>query len=177
MIKKYDVQRYRELFEEMSVLAIRNDWGDPFSYARSREILMAGVLGHKIASTLSGADGIDSEGECEYKSTIAKNINATYSGISVKENWEKQIEYLQKEKICKYKNHYHSRFKDGKIIEIWKLVGDDVFDIIRPKLKKQFFKMFGSSKILADPRLRACINAKEIRSHGELIYKINENIC
>ena len=47
-------------------------WGDPF-YARSREIHLAGVLGHTIADDYSGADAYDEDGPCEYKSTIGKN--------------------------------------------------------------------------------------------------------
>ena len=39
-------QQYQQLFEQMCE---DNKWGDPFSYARSREIHMAGVLGHTIA--------------------------------------------------------------------------------------------------------------------------------
>ena len=42
-------QKFQKLFEEMYTLCEENNWGDPFSYARSREIHMAGVLGHKVA--------------------------------------------------------------------------------------------------------------------------------
>ena len=76
-------QKFQKLFEEMYTLCEENNWGDPFSYARSREIHMAGVLGHKVAEDYAGADAYDEIGECEYKSTIGKNINATYNGISV----------------------------------------------------------------------------------------------
>ena len=43
----------------MYAVCVRNDWGDPFSYARSKEILMAIVMKQQIASTFSGADGFD----------------------------------------------------------------------------------------------------------------------
>ena len=56
--------RYQALYEES------NGWGDPFSYARSREIHMAGILGHRIADDYSGADAFDDDGGCEYKSTL-----------------------------------------------------------------------------------------------------------
>ena len=46
---------------------------------------MANFLKHKVAETYSGPDGIDCDGECEYKSTIDKNIKATYNGISVQD--------------------------------------------------------------------------------------------
>lgn len=37
-------QKFQELFEEMYQLCDEQGWGDPFSYARSREIHMAGTL-------------------------------------------------------------------------------------------------------------------------------------
>ena len=42
-------QEYQQLYERMYHLCQENGWGDPFSYARSREIHLAGLLGHKIA--------------------------------------------------------------------------------------------------------------------------------
>ena len=48
-------QKFQELFEEMYQLCDEQGWGDPFSYARSREIHMAGTLGHRIADDYSGA--------------------------------------------------------------------------------------------------------------------------
>lgn len=143
-------------------------WGDPFSYARSREILMAIKLGHKVAPTLSGADGFDDDGECEYKSTIGKKINATYNGISVFDTWEEQKSYLVNEKIKKYKNHYFARFTEdtkNPIAEVWKLSGDDVYEILLPKLKKQFLKENKGK----DPRLGASISKGQIEKYGKRI--------
>ena len=77
----------------MYALCEANEWGDPFSYARSREIHMAGILGHTIADDYSGADAYDQDGPCEYKSTIGKKLTATYNGISVQDTWEKQEVY------------------------------------------------------------------------------------
>ena len=37
-------QQYQQLFEQMYALCEANEWGDPFSYARSREIHMACLL-------------------------------------------------------------------------------------------------------------------------------------
>ena len=59
----------------MYAVCERNSWGDPFSYARSKEILMAIVIKQQIASTFSGADGFDKDGGAEYKSTTGKTIN------------------------------------------------------------------------------------------------------
>jgi hypothetical protein len=151
------------LYEQMYKLCNDNEWGDPFSYSRAKEIYMANLLGHTINKKYSGADGIDKDGECEYKSTIGKNMNATYNGISVQETWEKQEKYLKEEKICKYKNHYFARFDNkGNIIEIYKMSGDDVFNILVPKLKKKYSK----GKKGKDPRLGATITNKEIKKYG-----------
>ena len=35
-------EKYRDLYEQMYDLCKEQGWGDPFSYARSREIYMAG---------------------------------------------------------------------------------------------------------------------------------------
>ena len=95
--------------------------GDPFSYARSKEIFTAIEMQHEISDTLAGADGIDQEGACEYKSTTGKSIQGAYTGISVQPTWADQEKYLREEKIGKYENHYYSRFEGSKgIVEIWK---------------------------------------------------------
>jgi len=157
-------QRFQELFEEMYQLCEQQGWGDPFSYARSREIHLAGILGHKVAETYSGADAVDADGECEYKSTIANSINGTYNGISVQDTWEDQERYLIEEKLGKYNNHYIARYESGKVVEVWKLSGDDVLMILVPKLKKDWErKINGKHK---DPRLSANLTRKEIYTYG-----------
>jgi hypothetical protein len=160
------MQEYKMLYERMHEISTEQGWGDPFSYARSREILIAGTLGHKISSTLSGADGIDQDGECEYKSTVNGNIQGGYTGISVHETWEKQVDYLRNHKIAKYKNHYISRFSGGMIAEIWKLDGTVVCDIHEPKLEKNYPTVLTKK----DPRLRALLTKKEIHANGEKIF-------
>jgi len=154
--------KFANLFKEMYDLCIEEGWGDPFSYAVSREIMIANALGHKKADTYSGADGIDDDGGCEYKSTINKNINGAYNGISVLPSWEEQETYLRKEKIGKYKNHYIARFDAGSISEIWKLSGEKVLEILLPKLKKRF----GSTLNKKDPRLGATLTKNEIYNYG-----------
>jgi len=160
------IQEYKMLYERMHEICSEQGWGDHSSYARSREILVAGTLGHKISPTLSGADGIDQDGECEYKTTVNKNIQGGYTGISVHETWEEQVEYLKNKKIAKYKNHYIAQFKSGKIVEIWKLDGMDVLNILLPKLKRGF----ESTKNRKDPRLGASLTKKEIHANGEKIF-------
>jgi hypothetical protein len=103
-------EKYRLLYEGMYELCSQQGWGDPFSYARSREIYMAGLLGHTISESYSGEDAKDQDGGAEYKSTIGKNISGTYNGISVQENWEEQERYLKEDKIGKYPNHYFQFF-------------------------------------------------------------------
>ena len=157
-------QQYQQAFENLYSICEQNGWGDPFSYARSREIHMAGGLGHTIAQSYSGADAIDNEGECEYKSTINKNINGAYNGISVQPTWEEQEQYLINDKLGKYKNHYIARYVGGQIIEVWKLSSDNVLMILLPKLKRDWErKINGNHK---DPRLSGMINKKEIYQFG-----------
>lgn len=156
---------FGRLFEQMYSLCEKNGWGDPFSYARSREIHIAGTLGHQVSDTLAGADGIDEDGECEYKSTIGKSINGTYNGISVQPTWEEQVSYLEKKKIGKYKNHYIVRYEGGQIVEGYKLDGMDVFRLLLPKLKKKYPNIMSKK----DPRLGASITQREIYEYGEKI--------
>lgn len=160
-----DEQLYLDLYEQMYAVCDRNGWGDPFSYARSREIMMAIVMKQKIADTYSGADGFDENGGAEYKSTIQKNIQGTYNGISVQPSWADQILYLEDEKIGKYKNHYFARFSEGKIVELWCLDSQDVLLILLPKLKKQYH----SESIRKDPRLGATVTKKEIYKYGRCL--------
>lgn len=166
-------QKFQQLFEEMYQLCEQQNWGDPFSYARSREIHLAGILGHKVADTYSGADAWEWDQNksqfvpVEYKSTIAKSINGTYNGISVQDTWEEQEKYLIDEKLGKYFNHYIARYEDGKVVEVWKLSGDDVLMILLPKLKKDWErKINGKHK---DPRLSGNLTKKEIYQYGTQI--------
>ena len=159
------VQDYRKAYESMYAICEANGWGDPFSYARSKEILMAGTLNHQVSITLAGADAIDEDGEAEYKSTTGKTIGGAYNGISVQKTWEEQERYLTEDKIGKYTNHYFARFDGGKIAEIWKLKGKDVLAILLPKLRKKFPNVLSQK----DPRLGASVSKTEIENYGEKI--------
>ena len=142
--------------EEMGV-------GDAVSYARSKEILAAIELQHEISESLSGADGIDEVGECEYKSTVQPIIQGAYTGISVQDTWEEQEVYLKEEKIGKYEHHYINRFAGSKgLVESWRLSGKDVLSILLPKLKKKFGKL----NHLKDRRLAATVTKKDILKYG-----------
>ena len=152
----------------MHDLCEQQGWGDPFSYARSREIYLAGVLGHSVASTYSGADAVTEDGTlAEYKTTINKRITATYNGISVQDTWEDQEEYLVEEKIGKYDEHYVARFAGAEIAELWMAKGDDVLAVLLPKVQKQYpKKKNGNAK---DPRIGVTLSSREIRTIGQRV--------
>ena len=157
-------EQFQELYKKLYTLCEEQGWGDPFSYARSREIHMAGILGHRINDDYSGADAFDEDGGCEYKSTIAKSINATYNGISVQDTWNDQERYLVEDKIGKYKNHYYARYEGAEVAEIWKLNATNVLHILLPKVKKQYpKKRSGNAK---DPRIGVTVSRKEIYQMG-----------
>tara|TARA_A100001015_G_scaffold205131_1_gene229341 strand:- start:296 stop:805 length:510 start_codon:yes stop_codon:yes gene_type:complete len=161
MDEKTDKERFSELYQEMYKICNKNNWGDPFSYARGKEIYMANKLGHFISSKFAGADAYEDKEmkvPVEYKSTIQKNISATYNGISLQDTWEEQDKYLKEEKICKYKNHYFARFENGKIIEMYKMTGEKVYEYLMPRLKKLYEK----EKKRKDPRLGTNISKKYI---------------
>ena len=158
-------QKFAKLYKEMWDLCQENNWGDPFSYARAKEIYAAGALGHSMPGpdAYSGADGINERGEgVEYKSTIGKNVKGAYTGISVKPTWAEQDKYLYVEKIAKYPEHYYNRFEDGELVESWRLDGQTAYEILQPKVKKKYPDVLKK----ADPRLSATVTNKEIKEHG-----------
>lgn len=156
-------EKFAKMYKEMADLCEENGWGDPFSYARAKEIYAACALGHTVASTLSGADAFNKRGEeIEYKSTIDKKVKGSYTGISVQPTWEKQVEYLKEEKILKYPEHYFNRFEKGELAESFKLTGQQVYDILLPKLKKSFATVLNKK----DPRLSANVTTSEIKKYG-----------
>ena len=163
-MSKHFQKEYKRLYLELAALCEEEmGVGDAFSYARSKEILAAIELQHEISESLSGADAIDEDGECEYKSTIGKSIQGAYTGISVQPTWPEQEKYLREEKIGKYENHYISRFAGSKgLVESWKLSGKDVLSILLPKLKKRYETV----KKLKDPRLAANVTKKDILKYG-----------
>ena len=156
-------QEYCKLYERLAQLCEENGLGDPFSYARSKEIYAAFVLGHRVADTFSGGDAVNQNGdEVEYKSTIGKNCKGSYTGISVQTTWEEQKRYLFEEKLAKYPEHYYNRFSEGKLVESWMMSGQDVYNILTPKLKSKFATVLSKK----DPRLSANITWSEIKQYG-----------
>jgi len=158
-------KEFQQLYYRMAQLCEENNWGDPFSYARAKEILAASVLGHKVASTYAGADAFLPDGTpVEYKSTIGGKNKGSYTGISVQPTWEQQEKYLKEEKIAKYPEHYFNRFdkEKGFLVEVWKLKGEDVYNILLPKLKEKFATVLNKK----DPRLSANVTNTEIKNYG-----------
>ena len=87
--------------------------------------------------------------------------------ISVQNTWEEQEEYLITEKLGKYDNHFIARYEDGKVVEVWKISGEDILAILLPKLKRDYDRKNGGNH--KDPRLSATINKKEIYAVGERV--------
>ena len=160
-----DEQLYLDLYEQMYAVCERNNWGDPFSYARSKEIMMAIIMKQQIATTFSGADGFDEDGGAEYKSTTQKKIQGTYNGISVQPTWEEQLRYLYDDKIGKYLHHYFARFDGAKLVELWVLEADNVLQILIPKLRRSY----QSRAHRKDPRLGANVTKAEIYKYGRCL--------
>jgi len=161
-------KKFQELYKQMWDLCQENDWGDPFTYARAKEIYATCSLGHKMPgpNMYAGADGINQNGQpVEYKSTTAKKCQGSYTGISVQDSWEEQERYLHLDKIGKYPEHYYNRFEDGVLVESWKMRGAKVLEILTKKLKKKYPTVLEKK----DPRLSASITWRDIQEHGEQV--------
>jgi len=159
-------QSYAYHYRAMAKICSEQRWGDPFSYARSKEILAANKLGHKVADKFSGADAFNKKGQpVEYKSTIKDTCRGAYTGVSVFKTWEEQVEYLRNEKIAKYPEHYFNRFKGGELVESWVMPGDKVFEILVSKMEGKFPTVLEKK----DPRLSANISNTEIKKYGRRI--------
>ena len=155
-------EKFAHHYKEMLKLCKEQAWGDPFSYARAKEIYAANVLGHRVASTFSGADAFDEEGNpCEYKSTTQDRPQGAYTGVSVQSTWKEQEEYLEKKKIKPY-SHFYNRFDNSGLVESWNVLGDIVHDILLPKFKKNYPTVLEKK----DPRLSANMNWTEIQKYG-----------
>ena len=158
-------QRYLDAYAALYEAAEEMNAGDPMSYARSREIHLACLLGHTVADTYSGADAFLPDGTpVEYKSTIGKAISATYNGISVQPTWEDQEAYLIDHKIGCYPQHFYARYEGATVAEVWVLDSDTVLSLLLPKAQKQYAsKRNGKAK---DPRIVVTLSAGEVRKHG-----------
>jgi len=163
--------KFSMLFKQLGTLSDQNNWGDPFSYARSREIMASIKLGHDICGTYSGADAFtkcELKKPIEYKSTIGEKIKGAYTGISVFPTWTEQYQYLETKKIGKYL-HFYNRFSDHQLVESWTVPTFKVLEILSNKLRKNFNED-GSIKEnqlkKKDPRLSASMTSTDIVNNG-----------
>ena len=160
-----------QLYKQMNCLCKNNKWGDPFSYARGKEIYASLALGHTISDTLAGADAYTKDGEpCEYKSTTNDKVRGLYSGISVFNTWSEQKMYLEQDKIGKYK-HFYNRFDEFELIESWTIPTDKVLDILLPKIQEKYYDADNLLKPNKnkDPRISVFITYNEIMNFGSQI--------
>lgn len=166
LIDKNDLVSFSDAIQTIVEFCEKYNLGDPFSYNRMREILMAMKLKHTIATTYSKEDATDRQNKlCEYKSTITDEINGTYNGISYYKTWDEQQKHT-KEKIYSCSKHYFARFKDHiNIDELYEMSCEDVWKILEPKFKKSW----ETSPNRKDPRVGAQIKAAEIYQYGTKI--------
>jgi len=160
-------EKYIHLYENMVTLCSEQKWGDPFSYARGKEIFASFSLGHSVSNGWKGGgDAVNKKGkEVEYKSTTQKKVQGSYTGISVQPTWQEQVRYLKEEKIAKYPEHYYNRFENGKLVESWMLPGEKVLELLLPKLERKFSTVLQKK----DPRLSATVTTREILTHGKRV--------
>ena len=103
--------------------------------------------------------------EIEYKSTTTAKVKGSYTGISVQDTWKSQVKYLREDKILKYPLHFFNRFEGGKLVESWCLTGQQVYQILLPKLEKKYPTVLSKK----DPRLSANVTNTEIKKYGKRI--------
>jgi hypothetical protein len=139
----------------------------PTDPRKLREVIASLLTGCEVRKEKSGPDCYFTKDEqpqpAERKSTTSHNIKGSYTGQSNQKTWEGQVEYTKK-KVKNMRRHYFDKFcsKTGQLLESWYLTGDQVFDIILPKIEKDFF----NPKQRADPRLAASVCMTEIKRYG-----------
>jgi len=150
---------FNQLFTRMYELCEEQEWGDPFSYAR---------YGNQWHVALPQVYPRWRPGKLRvgYKSPICASIVAIYNGISTRPTWEEQVKYLKDEIIAKYTLHVFFREDgEGEIKEIWEMESVKVYELLLPKLKKQYFNTKRK-----EWRLGASLSAKEIENEALLEY-------
>ena len=105
-------EKFTKKYTELVRIAQQMDVGDPFGAGRAREIILSGILGHKIGSDLHG---IDAESFCgketyEYKTSLSTKALSPRYDVSWRDTWEKQIEYLEQDKIANHEFHFFASF-------------------------------------------------------------------
>lgn len=165
-------EEYIKLYKRLGQLCYENGWGDPFSFARSKEIYASIILNHHISPTLSGPDAYeqpDRKDPAEYKSTIGPKVKGNYTGISVQSTWSDLVKYLEEEKIGPYK-HYFNRFNYTELVETWTMPTAKVLEIIKIKLRKKYNPDGTLIPLKSkDPRFSATITNTEILKFGSKV--------
>ena len=141
---------------------------DAFNYNRIGEALAAIALGLNWNAGFSGKDATDKNGNpVELKSTTDKNIKAGYTGLSVHENREDFIKYLQ-DKYPPNTRHIHIRKENGEVVEAYEMNNSDVLNILINRTAKDFTD--GKfSVVRKDPRIGVVIAMRDIKKYGEKI--------
>jgi len=162
-----------ETMESLHQQMVAQDYSpDPRKW---REVVGALQTGCVPLTTKTGPDCLNEslpigQRGCERKSSTGKRPSGTYSGLSCKDTWEEQKEYL----IAKIRNcgrHYFDRFHPvtGQMVESWWMTGEQAYELLLPKIKKDFLrkkKLAKEGKINADPRLSGTICWTEIKDFG-----------
>ena len=142
---------------------------DPFNYNRAKELHLCVVLGLKWNPSNDGADAFDSEDRpVEIKTTIAKNINGTYNGLSAFETLSEFLNYLHL-KFPDNTRHLFARYNGAELEDLYELPNSAIIDILSRKTRKYFDEtgqLIKNSKS-KDPRIGASVSMTEIKKLGE----------
>lgn len=163
-------------YQQMHRVANKEGWGNPHAGGRATELVISGILGHKIGEAYSGADAYDEDGACEYKSTSYLNKkgdapkNWKYGGISRQTSWRKQVKYLKEEKISCYKNHYFVWIYEGLPKKIWRIKGDVVYLLLKDKIYGEFERKKHSNNY-KDPGISTTLSFGDVQRVGTLVYE------
>ena len=158
--------------EELVQLASELNYGDPFASGRMREIILAQELGHTIHHDLHGEDAkfLNEESKIvkvEYKTNFEKwGLQGRYD-VSWQPTWQKQVDYLESEKIANKEYHYFATFSDDyKIVDIYQLTGRTVLDLLLPSLEKNYKNRDSAKK---NQGLYSTLGQPTILKEGKLI--------
>lgn len=162
-LEKEFAKKYAELVQ----LAHLMDVGDPFGAGRAREIILSGILEHKIGDKLHG---IDAQSFCatktyEYKTWLDSCYPTARYDVSWCDTWENQVEYLKHNKIANHEFHFFASFTVfGEVTAIYKMSGEKVLELLLPKLQRKFYAPKKRSGVLY-----ASLTQKDLREHAEKI--------
>jgi hypothetical protein len=163
----------KEILEACSWKFHEKELGDPLAFSNGKKMLVAMYLGHEYVKDDKGVDGVDQNGYgCIYKTTTQVEINAAYHGISYKKTgWDDQVKYLWNEKIARW-THYFARFHEGQMVELWKMDGRVVFELLLPKVQ-DLYEIWVKGNRRIDNRCNVPMSRREIIQHGIKLALVN----